>query len=871
MTWPPNPSALVLGAIVAASIALAAASWTQRGRTRAARSFTFLVLATALWAVAEGAQAIAVDPVARLTWLQLELLAAATLPVAFLIFAIDDARRFVRLDRHGVALLLVVPAVSVALAWSFPLQDALWQAVATDGGRMVPSHGPWWWVHAAYGYALAVAGTAVLAAAQVASRRPPRAPGAWALAGAVAVWVAHAVAAGFADRLPFDPTPFVAFLAVAVVARGLLVHRVRDVLPVAREAVLRQLPDPILVLDAWRRVLQANAVAAEVFEVDRPDDLIGRDADEVLREQPALRRAVEVGASVELAFEWSGAPVQRHFRARTTPLADRRGRRSGQVLHLQDVGREMLAERERRATESELIAQRAFTSALLAASQGLVAGLPVEELLETLLRRAAEVVGTPHAALFRTAADGSLERWRALGRLVSVPDGPAVAGADLAARAANERRPVVVPVYAAWPERTPGLVVPWARAALAVPLSDGRDLHGVLVFVRARDDLRPFSGAEEAVALGLARLAAVAVGETQRADALAGLRRDADAHGDAVAAMRSDGPLHERLDGVLAAARTVVGFGRAVVWLPDEDGVALRPERTMGFGDAVRSAGAPVPLDGSVPLLEAAFVAGEAHVLDGTEPVPAAWRAHGAAAASEFVRSRAPSVVPMVARGRTVGVLAVDDPFDRTPLAPRLADLRRFATFAAVVVDQEPVAAPPSAAAPALRAPPPWRFEALAFAEIVRHAARIAGARGDRQPGVDLHLDVPYGLPPVIGDRERLLLVAVHLIARALAETRVGSVTLSLGRDHDRELGDALVLRVRDTGDGGGAEELARAFDEPAAGGTPVLHACRRTVERHGGRLWSNRSARGGATVAIVLPVVADATQAVATMAEAAW
>jgi signal transduction histidine kinase len=123
----------------------------------------------------------------------------------------------------------------------------------------------------------------------------------------------------------------------------------------------------------------------------------------------------------------------------------------------------------------------------------------------------------------------------------------------------------------------------------------------------------------------------------------------------------------------------------------------------------------------------------------------------------------------------------------------------------------------------------------------------------------------------VIGDRERLLLVAVHLIARALAETRVGSVTLSLGRDHDRELGDALVLRVRDTGDGGGAEELARAFDEPAAGGTPVLHACRRTVERHGGRLWSNRSARGGATVAIVLPVVADATQAVATMAEAAW
>ena len=700
MSWTPNPFALVLGSIVAGLVAVAITSWLQRDRTRGARSFTFLVLAAALWVLAEGGQAIAGEPFARLTWLQLRVLGVAALPVAFLVFANDVTRRFERIDRHAVALLLVIPAVTVGLAWTFPMQELLWRAVETVGERLVLRPGPWWWVHAAFGHAAAVAGTVVLARARATAPRASRAAATSELMGVAVVWAVHLVAAGFRAGTPVDPTPIALAVAVGIVSRGMLTHRVRDVVPLARDMVLRRLPDPVLVLDPWHRVLQANAAAAEVFDVGHPDDLVGRDADDVLREQPGLRRAVEVGASVELELAWSRDPVERHFRARTTPLPDRRGRRSGQLLYLQDVARETLAERERRATERELGEQRGYASVLLEAAQGLAAGRPVDDLLEELLRRAAEVVGTPHAALFRLPPEGrDLERWRALGGLVVGVDEPTPVGDDLAGRAVRDRRTFAVVDYPSWPDRTSGPPPSWARAALAVPLLDGHDALGALVLVRPRTDRRPFSGGEQAVVVGVARLCALAVARERRSGEIDGLRRE-------------------------------------------------------------------------------------------------------------------------------------------------------VATLAARLVDLERAASPQPG-----HTAPPWRFEEVDLADVVRRAARIADAAAARRREVDLVLDVPSGFPPVIGDRERLLRVTVHLIARALATTHVGSVTLSLGRDHDLEVGDALVLRVRDTGEGGDAAALAKAFEPPPAGASAVLHACRQAVERHGGRLWSNGSRLGGATVAIVVPL----------------
>jgi GAF domain-containing protein len=52
-----------------------------------------------------------------------------------------------------------------------------------------------------------------------------------------------------------------------------------------------------------------------------------------------------------------------------------------------------------------------------------------------------------------------------------------------------------------------------------------------------------------------------------------------------------------------------------------------------------------------------------------------------------LVRARNPAVVPLIARGRCVGALAVDNAGSHRPMAPRLATFRTFAAHAAMAIE----------------------------------------------------------------------------------------------------------------------------------------------------------------------------------------
>ena len=106
--------------------------------------------------------------------------------------------------------------------------------------------------------------------------------------------------------------------------------------------------------------------------------------------------------------------------------------------------------------------------------------------------------------------------------------------------------------------------------------------------------------------------------------------------------------------------------------------------------------------------------------------------------------------------------------------------------------------------------------------------------------GVSLDTRVAAGLDTVTGDARRLEQVVQNLTANALRHTpRGGHVSLGAARE-----GDAVVLRVSDTGEGIPAEHLPHVFDrfykaDPArsdAGGTGLgLSIVKAIVERHGG------------------------------------
>ncbi len=124
---------------------------------------------------------------------------------------------------------------------------------------------------------------------------------------------------------------------------------------------------------------------------------------------------------------------------------------------------------------------------------------------------------------------------------------------------------------------------------------------------------------------------------------------------------------------------------------------------------------------------------------------------------------------------------------------------------------------------------------AALFARVRDRHERHAAA-----DGVSLETNVADGLDTVPGDARRLEQVVQNLTANALRHTpRGGRVSLTAARE-----GDAVVLRVGDTGEGIPVEHLPHVFDrfykaDPArtdAGGTGLgLSIVKAIVERHGG------------------------------------
>lgn len=687
MAWPPQPLTVALWAIAVLLIALAWVAWGRRARTRGARSFAWFALAAAAWALAEGMQLAVVEPANQLLWLQLKYLGIATLPVAFLVFANDVTRQSAWINRFVVALLLVLPGVTIGLAWTYPLQDLLWRAVEVVDGRIRVSRGDWFWVHTLSSYLWLALASFYLLRGYVGTPRRYRAQLALVLLAVAVPWVTNVVVVAGGLDLGVDLTPLTFAISAAALAHGLFSHRMLDIVPVARETVMRHLADAILVFDLRRVVLQANPAAAALLGLHHADDAVGRDASELLPDQGELVARLDPGRVGEVDLTWRRTEPPRFFRAQVVPLDDRRGRLTGYLVRLQDIGRQVLAERTLRQAERRLAEQEAYLQALRDVTDGLARRAPIGDLLEAVLRRAAEAVQARHGFVHLVGQGGvALVPHCTLGRFADMPGLVFRRGEGLAGRTWSERKPVRIEDYARWPGRIRGVDVGFARAAMAAPLAAGSEPLGVIAVARGRDDDRPFRPEEEELLARFAQLGAIALAEVRLIEEIEARRRESEQLNRISTAMQEPTSVQERMDLVLQAIQEVVGFERAVVWLPTEDGSALETTSWIGFDEAI-GAGHRVPLDGGVPLLEAVFRQGREIVFDRDGPVPSDWRVRDEFTGVKLLRSRAPAVLPLLSRGRTVGVLAVDNPYSRRPLGDKLPVLRRFVASAAVAID----------------------------------------------------------------------------------------------------------------------------------------------------------------------------------------
>jgi signal transduction histidine kinase len=385
----------------AAFFALAVGYVWRRRSDALAVSLLVMLLAALWWSVAYALELSAGGQGARQLWGDLKYVGICLLTPAWLAFVFYYIGRSRWPTRLVGALLAIEPlAVLVLLA-----NDATHDLVRfySPRGGAVAEAGPLFWVHLGYTDILLWLGTAVFIIASARLSRLYRRQSVIVFVSVLLPWAMNLLfnlgvgPFGLVDLSPFAFTVTAGVLVFGVFRFGLLDQR-----PMARGQIFETIGDPVLVLDPYGRVIDANPAAAGL--VGRPvPAMIGR---------PAVRLLAALG---ERALGPAGAGeltlAGRTYDLAVAPLPGRPGRRGGQLLVARDITERRQAQQELRAAlERERAATERLATALATEQAATEHLRDLDELKSGFLQAVSHDLRTPLASVLGIAL--TLERSR---------------------------------------------------------------------------------------------------------------------------------------------------------------------------------------------------------------------------------------------------------------------------------------------------------------------------------------------------------------------------------------------------------------------------------------------------------------------------
>lgn len=332
----------VLALCVLIDIVAALGVWRRRlavGRV----SLALLLLAAAIWCAAYAMELVTVGRVSREFWGSLEFVGTTLVAPAWLMFVLEYIGRRERLTRWLAALLAIEP-LAVFGALLNPRTHDLIRHFGPGPVAPVPvvEVEALYWVHFAYSNTLIAVGTGLLIVRLLRVSSLYRRQSLILLAAVVVSMlgnVASSLQLPLADK--YDPTPVGVSLGALVIVWGAFRYRLLDLIPVARGAAFDWILDPILVVDAFGRVVDRNPAAIRVLGSGA---YVGTLLQNLLQERTVLLDATASGAELKLESETSTL----EFEIVLSPLDDHRGRRAGQLVQLRDITARKAAERRLR-------------------------------------------------------------------------------------------------------------------------------------------------------------------------------------------------------------------------------------------------------------------------------------------------------------------------------------------------------------------------------------------------------------------------------------------------------------------------------------------------------------------------------------------
>lgn len=347
MDWQLTPyvGAYVGTALVATVVSLI--TW-QRRRGPGAMALSLLMLAVTEWALADALEAAAIGIPAKVLWSTVAYVGTHSSPVLFLVFAARSVRTDRWLTRRNLALLWVIPVLTMLMAATNRWHGLVWSSFTPSpagNNLLIYGHGPWFWIALTYVFVMILAGTVLLIRAAVLFPYLYRRQVAAILIGSISPWMGMAAYVSGLNPAPGLDLILISFVFTGAVAVWALLRlHLVELVPVARDVLIESMTDGVIVTDASDRVMDLNLAAQRIIG-RAATDALGRPCAGLIPGYPSLcAEGGQADSEVRAEISMGESDGRRHYDLRMTQLYDARAVLLGRLAVLRDITERKQAE-----------------------------------------------------------------------------------------------------------------------------------------------------------------------------------------------------------------------------------------------------------------------------------------------------------------------------------------------------------------------------------------------------------------------------------------------------------------------------------------------------------------------------------------------
>jgi PAS domain S-box-containing protein len=336
--WQETPYTIPL--IVAAALTSASAVYIWwRHHVAAARTVALVLLAGAGWVLGYALELAGADLHTKVLWYRVEILSVVFMSMTWLVFTLQYTGLERWVTRRNVALLSIIPVITLILVFTNEYHQLIWNDVVmdTEGSLIVSDfvHGTWFWVHTGYSYCLVLCGFLLLVQMLLRSQRFYH----WQIIAILfaAFFPMMLTMLNLAGLYPLGhlSAPILLFPIVSLaVAWSIFRFRLRDIIPVARGTVIESMSDGVVVVDPQNCIVDVNPSAQQMMGYSS-SELIGQYIKKIWPEWSQIEPIDRLQSDKEITVNLGGG--QHIYDVRISPLTVSYSNLTYQVVVLRDI------------------------------------------------------------------------------------------------------------------------------------------------------------------------------------------------------------------------------------------------------------------------------------------------------------------------------------------------------------------------------------------------------------------------------------------------------------------------------------------------------------------------------------------------------